>query len=187
MSRRSSGKPNGMSAKRAAPDSRRPVEPAHIFEVVSNSPAALAGIKTNDQVVALDGQKVWSYWEIGRAEQAQTNQGAAPVEFTVRRGDAEFKYSLAAVKPISPTNMPPSFGILSFQADTNVAVKYTTPNRWSRSKASAGQIFATVGALFSKNDISVQQLGGAVADHPGLQNLFENEDGWRWCSGSACS
>lgn len=156
-----------------------PVEPAHIFEVVSNSPAALAGIKTGDQVVALDGQKVWSYWEIGRAEQAQTNQGAAPVEFTVRRGDAEFKYSLAAVKPISPTNMPPSFGILSFQADTNVAVKYNYPKPLEQIKASAGQIFATVGALFSKNDISVQQLGGAVMIIRVYKNLFENEDGWR--------
>jgi regulator of sigma E protease len=46
-------------------------------------------------------------------------------------------------------------------------------------KASAGQIFATIGALFGKNDIGVQQLGGAVMIIRVYKNLFENEDGWR--------
>ena len=156
-----------------------PVEPAHIFEVASNSPAALAGIKPGDEVVALDGRKIWSYAEIGSAEHGQTNQGAAPVEFTIRRGDAEFKHLLAAVKPLSPTNMPPSFGILSFQGNTNVAVKYKYPHPVEQIKSSAGQIFATIGALFGKNDIGVQQLGGAVMIIRVYKNLFENEDGWR--------
>jgi len=157
-----------------------PVEPAIIYQVASNSPAALAGIQQGDEVIALNGRKILSYAEIGHAERGQTNADAAPVEFTVRRGETEFKHLLAAIKPLSPTNLPPSFGILSFQGNTNVAVKYKYPGPWEQIEASASQIFATVGAVFSsKNDIGVQQLGGAVMIIRVYKNLFENEDGWR--------
>lgn len=159
-----------------------PVEPAIVHQVVSNSPAALAGIKTGDEIIALDGRRILSYAEVGYAEFGQTNQGATPVEFTIRRGSLELTNVLAAVKPITPTNMPPSFGIVSFQANTNAAAKkrYKHPSPWEQIEDSASQIFATIGAVFSpKTDIGVQQLGGAVMIIRVYKNLFENEDGWR--------
>ncbi len=157
-----------------------PVETAMIYNVASNSPAALAGIRPGDIITKLNGEDILSYAEVFHAQAGQTNPSAGPVEFTVKRGAEEFTRTLAAVKPVSPTNMPPSFGILSFQANTNVAVKYRHPSPWEQIEDSAGQIFATIGAVFSpKTDIGVQQLGGAVMIIRVYKNLFENEDGWR--------
>jgi regulator of sigma E protease len=157
-----------------------PVEQAMIYQVASNSPAALGGIEPGDIVTALNGEPILNYAEVLYAQSTQTNPAAAPVEFTIRRGDQEFTRTLAAVKPLSPTNASPSFGILSFQANTNVAVKYKYPGPWEQIEDSAGQIFATIGAVFSsKTDIGVQQLGGAVMIIRVYKNLFESEDGWR--------
>ncbi|MFO1513869.1 MAG: hypothetical protein U1F83_13285 [Verrucomicrobiota bacterium] len=90
----------------------------------------------------------------------QTNQNAGDVRFTIKRGLEEFERTLRAESCFLPTNMP-SFGILSWQGNTNVTLAH--PGPWEQIEASASQIFATVGAVFSKkNDIGVQQLGGAV-------------------------
>lgn len=149
-----------------------------IGEIASNSPAAVAGLKPGDEIVAMDGQKIFSPLTILFAEQALTNQPNVPVAFTVKRGLEQFEKTLLAVKPLSPTNTGPSWGIVAWQADTNVALVHPTP--WSQIQMSAGQIFSTFGALFErKGQIGVQQLGGAVMIIRVYSNLFQDEDGWR--------
>lgn len=155
-----------------------PFQPALIYDVASNSPAAAAGLKRGDEIVAINGEKIFSFAAYDHAQDSQTNPTAAPVTFTIRRGTEHFDRSLLAEKPLTPTNQPPSFGILSWQGNTNKTLIY--PGPWEQIEASAGQIFATVGAVFSKKtDIGVQQLGGAVMIIRVYKNLFENEDGWR--------
>ena len=155
-----------------------PVEPAIIYHVVSNSPAAVAGLKSGDEIVALNGEKILSYHAVGHVQLAQTNKDAPPVTFTVRRGEEQFERTFKAEKPLSPPDMPPAFGILSWRADTNVALIYPKP--WDQIKSSANQIFATIGAVVSKkSDIGVQQLGGAVMIIRVYTTLFQDEDGWR--------
>jgi regulator of sigma E protease len=153
-------------------------EQSVIGEVASNSPAAVAGLRPGDEVLAMDGQKIFSPFTIMFAEQALTNQPNVPVTFTIKRGNEQFKKPLLAVKPLSPTNAGPSFGIVAWQADTNVALVY--PNPWSQIQTSAGQIFSTFGALFEhKGQIGVQQLGGAVMIGRVYYNLLQDEQGWR--------
>ena len=85
--------------------------------------------------------------------------------------------SLLAARPVQPTNAGPSFGI-AWQVDTNVTIAHPTP--LDQIRDSAGQIFATIGALFAhKGDIGVQQLGGPVMIARVYYNLFQDEDGWR--------
>jgi regulator of sigma E protease len=149
-----------------------------IGEIASNSPAAVAGLKPGDEIVALDGQKIFSPFTILFAEQSFTNKPTVPVAFTIKRGDGQFEKTLRAVKPLSPTNAAPSFGIVAWQADTNVTLVHPSP--WSQIQTSAGQIFSTFGALFEhKGQIGVQQLGGAVMIIRVYSNLFQDEDGWR--------
>jgi len=149
-----------------------------IGEIASNSPAAVAGLKPGDEIVAMDGQKIFSPLSLLSLEQALTNQPNVPVAFTVKRGDAQFEKTLLAVKPLSPTNAGPSFGIVAWQADTNVALAHPSP--LDQIQTSAGQIFSTFGALFEhKGQIGVQQLGGAVMIIRVYSNLFDDEDGWR--------
>jgi len=102
------------------------------------------------------------------------------VTLTIKRGSEEFTKELLAVSPTSPTNFPPTFGVVWRMGSTNEVKKYDYPGTWEQIEASANQIFGTIGAVFSpKTDIGVQQLGGAVMIIRVYKNLFENEDGWR--------
>ncbi|HEV2691472.1 MAG TPA: RIP metalloprotease RseP, partial [Verrucomicrobiae bacterium] len=153
-------------------------EKAIIGGVASNSPAALAGLNTGDQVIALDGQKVYSWMTVMASEAALTNKPNVPLTLTIKRGNTQFDKTLIAVKPVQPTNASVSFGITAWIGDTNVAL--THPGPWDQIQASAGQIASTFNALFSrKGEIGVQQLGGAVMIIRVYSNLFEDEDGWR--------
>jgi regulator of sigma E protease len=151
--------------------------PAIIYEIASNSPAALAGLKPGDKVVALDGKKIYSPFEVDSAEQAMSNTVVKPITLTVRRDGRQFDRTLLPVKPLQPTNSYPLVGILSWQGDTNMSLVYPSPVQ--QIETSAGQIFNTFGALFSKGDIGVQQLGGAVMIIRVYSNLFQDQDGWR--------
>jgi regulator of sigma E protease len=153
-------------------------EQAVVGEIASNSPAEVAGLKPGDELVAMDGEKIYSPLTVLYAEQASTNHPDVAVAFTIKRGDKQIEKSLLAVKPLSPTNAAPSFGIVAWQADTNVALVH--PDPWSQIQTSAGQIFSTFGALFEhKGQIGVQQLGGAVMIIRVYSNLFQDDDGWR--------
>jgi regulator of sigma E protease len=151
---------------------------ATIYEVATNSPAATAGLKTGDEVVAVNGEKIYSFMAVLSAEDAMSNSVVKPITLSIRRGTESFDRELLAVKPLSPTNAPSLLGIMSWQVDTNNTLVHPSP--LEQIQASAGQIFSTFHALFSHNgEIGVQQLGGAVMIIRVYSNLFQDEDGWR--------
>ena len=150
---------------------------ATVFEVASNSPAALAGLKTGDEITALNGEKIFSPFAVDTAQEAMSNGVVKPLTLTVLRGGEQFEKTLTPVKPLQPTNAYPLLGITAWQGDTNKTLVYPSPAE--QIKASAGQVFNTIGALFSKSEIGVQQLGGAVMIVRVYANLFQDEDGWR--------
>ena len=64
------------------------IAPAHqaiIYEVATNSPAALAGLKQGDEVVAVNGEKAYSFMPVIYEEDLMTNGPIKPVALTVRR------------------------------------------------------------------------------------------------------
>jgi len=172
---------------------------ATIFEVASNSPAALAGLKKGDDVIALNGKKIYQVQAVLDAVNAMSNGVAKPLTLTVKRGDEQFDKSILPAKPLVLTNTPtrfqqicyqlhiakplpppesrPLLGVMSWLGDTNVVLAHPSPSQ--QIQTSATQIFDTLGALFSKGDIGVQQLGGAVMILRVYSNLFDDEDGWR--------
>jgi regulator of sigma E protease len=155
-----------------------PAARAIVYEVASNSPAAHAGLTNGDEIVALNGQKVYSPVAILSLEDAWSNTPVQPVTLTIKRGDSQFDRTLLAAKPVQPTNSTPMLGILSWQGNTNATLVH--PNPLDQIRDSVGQITGTIGALFEhKGDIGVQQLGGAVMIIRVYSNLFESEDGWR--------
>jgi regulator of sigma E protease len=151
---------------------------ATIYEVATNSPAAFAGLKEGDEITALNGEKIFSPVAVDYAQQLMSNAPAKPLTLTVRRGAEQFDKTLLPVKPLTPTNAAyPLVGILSWEGETNVLLVHPSPA--DQIKMSAGQIFNTLGALFSKSEVGVQQLGGAVMIIRVYSNLFQDEDGWR--------
>src|SRR5579862_222903 len=153
----------------------RPALPLTIGEVTSNSPAALAGLQTNDEVVALNGQTIYSpvAWYF-----AETNDPNKPVAFTIHRGGKELKFSLTPEKPIKPKDADPSFGIAELAVDTNESLSYPSP--FEQIHDSASMILATIGAVSSpKVHVGVQQLGGPVMIIRAYKSFFESQNGWR--------
>jgi len=155
-----------------------PAQTAIVYEVATNSPAALAGLKRGDEVIKMNGEKLHSFLGIVQKEESMTNGPIEPVAFTIRRGSEEFERTLKPEKPLRPTTSGPSFGILAWQGTTNVNLSHPSP--WEQIKASGNQIFGTIATIFSpKSDVGVQQLGGAVMIIRLYTNLFDSEDGWR--------
>src|ERR1035437_1569263 len=74
-----------------------------IAAIASNSPAALAGLKPGDEVVALNGEKIYHWAAVDYAEQMMSNGVVKPLTLTVRRGGEQFDRTLLAVKPILGT------------------------------------------------------------------------------------
>ncbi len=151
---------------------------AIVYAVATNSPAAKAGLTNGDEIIALNGQKIYSFMTIIALQDSWSNSPAQPVTLTVKHGDQQFDRTLLAVKPFQPTNSTPMLGILAWQGDVGSALVHPDPVEQIRE--SVGQIASTIGALFShKSEIGVQQLGGAVMIIRVYSNLFESEDGWR--------
>jgi regulator of sigma E protease len=151
---------------------------AVVYGIASNSPAAKAGLTNGDEIIALNGQKIYSPVTILSLEDSWSNTTPQPVAMTIKRGDSQFERTLLAAKPMQPANSPPMLGILAWQGDTNSTLVHPSP--LEQIKDSVGQITGTIGALFAhKGDIGVQQLGGAVMIIRVYSNLFESEDGWR--------
>ena len=149
-----------------------------VYVVASNSPAALAGLTNGDEIIALNGRKIYSPMAIISIEDSWSNNPVQPITLTVKRGDGQFARTLLAMKPVMPTNSTPMLGILAWHGDVNTALVYPDPVQ--QICESVGQITSTIGALFShKGEIGVQQLGGAVMIIRVYSNLFEDEDGWR--------
>ncbi|MDB6027221.1 MAG: regulator of sigma protease [Verrucomicrobiales bacterium] len=156
-----------------------PEQESIVYEVFTNSPAAVAGLKRGDKITQLNGEKVYSPMAIMSLEESMTNAAnIKPVSIKVKRDSEEFEKTLAAEKPLQPKESKPSLGIESWQANTNSSLAH--PNPLEQIDASVTQIFGTLRTLFSrKSDIGAQQLGGAIMIIRVYSNLFDSENGWR--------
>lgn len=151
------------------------VEPI-IDQPLSNSPAARAGLQRGDRIVAVDGEKIISAHAISAVEDSMTNGPTHPVTLTIQRDSKQFDTTLTPEKPLQPASIGPSFGIVWLE-NTNVLLQHPSPAK--QIHESAMQIVNTIGALFRKNDVGVQQLGGAVMIVRVYTKLFTSEYGWR--------
>lgn len=155
-----------------------PALPAVVAGVISNSPAALAGLTNGDEITAIDHKKIYSPDAVMWAVEQMSNGPVKPLTLSVRRGDQQFDRTLLPVKPIEPTNSSPSLGIIEWLLDTNVSLVHPTPIE--QVSSSVDQIIGTIGAVLSpKTHVGVQQLGSAILIARVYYNLFQSEDGWR--------
>jgi len=152
-------------------------QPAIIAKVLTNSPAAVAGLQPDDEVIAINGERIHAPDAVIYAQALMTN-GVKPTTFTIRRGEEKFDRTLVAEKPVEPANSEPVFGLMLWFGSTKEELDYPRPLQQIRE--SAGQIFATIGAVVSrKSEVGIQQLGGAVMIIRVYKNFFESENGWR--------
>ncbi len=155
-----------------------PERPVSIADVLTNSPAAVAGLKPNDEIIAIDGEPVLAPEAVQYAQLMLTNGPLKPVMFTIRRGEEVLQREVMPEKPVRPADATPIFGFSMWGGSTNEALAYPKPMQ--QVSESAGQIFATLGTVLSpKSDVGFQQLGGAVMIIRAYKNFFESPNGWR--------
>lgn len=151
-----------------------PAESAIVAEIAPNSPAAAAGLKRGDHIVAVNGVPLHYFSELGEYIEQHPN---TKVDLKVERNKQDFQVSLTPEQPISPPNQKPRVGIVW---DANGKTTLAHPGPIEQVDASVSAMFETFGALLSRHtDIKPQHLGGAVKIMDVYYRLFNSEQGWR--------
>jgi regulator of sigma E protease len=152
------------------------IAPAHdliIAEMATNSPAKAAGLKEGDQIVSVDGIKLYNFATLDDYAEVHTNEALSLA--CLRKGQP-FEVAVKPELPVSPPDGKASLGILSWEDK----VSLSHPNAIEQVGASVSAMVETFGALFARHsDIKPQHLGGAVKIMDVYYRLFNSEQGWR--------
>ena len=170
-----------------------PLDAAIIDKVAPNSPADLAGLKHNDRIVAVNGQKLYHFLMVTDVIQKNPNEKVA---LKILRDQKEFEVSLKPEVPERIAEAPapkrkksnqkseqveedkgPKLGI-SWNLTGDLSLVH--PGPIEQIKLSVNSMISTFGAIFSsKSDIKPQHLSGPVKIMQIYYVLFESDQGWR--------
>jgi regulator of sigma E protease len=150
-----------------------PAQTVKVDGVVTNGPAAMAKLQTGDELLEMNGTKLYSPATV---EDYVENHGTNKVDFKVLREGKTLEVALLPEIPLGSTTEKAHTGIL-WDAG-KVDIRHPEPIEQVTSSVDA--MFSTFGALFSrKSDIKAQHLGGAVKIISIYYLLFQSEQGWR--------
>ncbi|MEI8044508.1 MAG: RIP metalloprotease RseP [Verrucomicrobiota bacterium] len=151
-----------------------PAESSIVAEIVPDSPAARAGLKRGDQVLDVNGTKLYHFAALTEYVETHPDQ---ELTLNVQRDGKPFPVSLKPEKPLSPPGERPRIGIAW---DGNGRTRLVYPGAIEQVVASVNAMVDTFGALFARHsDIKAQHLGGAVKIMDVYARLFSSEQGWR--------
>ena len=164
-----------------------PFQPAGAVaaNVQPDSPAEKAGLKKDDRVISVGGQKLLSSSAVVRFIE-QHNTG--PIAFVVERAGAEQKLTItpALTSDVNDAAITkPKIGVgfddhdgLTLDGYGRGQVRYPTPGE--QLSTSAMSIFNTVAAISSrKSDVKLQHMGGPITMMRIYYQLFGQENGWK--------
>lgn len=154
-----------------------PAFTAIVAEIATNSPATQAGLKVNDRILAVNGQKIFGFGQF--EDEVETNAGK-PLELLVREGKSGPERTLTLTPQIPSTDgiTNARSGVLAWDGGGEWKLVY--PGAFDQVRDSSRAMFETFGALLNrKSNISAQHLGGAVKILDVYARLFSAEHGWR--------
>jgi regulator of sigma E protease len=151
-----------------------------IGSISENGPAERAGLKKDDQVVAVDGQKMPSAFAVSDYIKLHLNKS---ITLTILRDGKEKVVSVTPEIPEGDTT--PRIG-LTWEEDFGIPLTIfgkstrSHPGPVEQIRAGMMSIFNTVGAIASsKSDVKLQHMSGPVMMLKVYYVMFENTDGWR--------
>ena len=150
-----------------------PAQTPRIARVVRNSPAAEAGLRGQDLILAANGERLFNGAELAALLQ---KNGAEPVRLTIQRGEKTFDTTVQPRIPETGEKVV-RIGVLW---DDRGATSIIHPSPWSQVAGSVNTIWETLAAVLSpKSGITLQHLSGPVGIMRLYYQLFESPDGWR--------
>jgi len=159
-----------------------PFQTPIVARVENNGPAALAGLKPNDIVVAANGVRLFNPATV--SDEVRKNPDK-PILLTIERGKEKLDVSMTPKMPdgwADNTTIPqedkfPRLGI-AWEQGGKMSVDYPAPA--TQIGASVNAMASTLGAVISrKSEIGLQHLSGPVGIVRIYYRLFESEQGWR--------
>lgn len=149
-----------------------PVVTPLIARVIPNGPAQLAGLKSQDIIPAVNGQKLLSFSAFADVLKASGNK---PVTLSVIRGKDQFEVTVAPVVPLNEKEAR-----LGIEWDLRGVTEPAYPAPWRQITDSVYTIVDTLAAITTpKSGITLQHLSGPVGIMNMYYRLFEAHDGWR--------
>jgi regulator of sigma E protease len=151
-----------------------PAQALLIADVSPNSPAASVNLKRGDEILAVNGNRLYSVNAMG--EYVESHPGEA-LRVEVLRDGKPFEVTVTPTKPLPPGDEKPRIGVVW---DGNGRTTLAHPGAIEQVNASVSAMIETFGALFARHsDIKPQHLGGAVKIMDVYYRLFNSEQGWR--------
>jgi len=150
-----------------------PAQTPRIARVIKDGPAAQAGLKSQDLVLAANGKTLFFGGEL--AELLNTN-GTTPVELTISRQGKTFNITVTPRVP----EVGKQVARIGIEWDERGEMTIAHPTPWEQVSGSVNTIFETIAAITSpKSGITLQHLSGPVGIMNLYYRLFESPDGWR--------
>jgi regulator of sigma E protease len=162
--------------------------PLIIKKLTPFGPAEVAGLKSGDQLVAMNGQTLYAYQQISPLWLKDHPHDA--ITFTILRDGKTQDIRVTPEKPVSPATMPAEgpqtdLGFDEFNPP-KMDLVHQTP--WQQVVDSVNAVVGTITALFaSHSSVGVSQLSGPIGIMNILFAVLSSDVGWRYASGSPCS
>ncbi len=150
---------------------------AIIGNVSANSPAADAGLAKGDQVLSIDGTKLYS---LEQFSQYLKEKGWKTLRLSVKTAKGETReVDLTPEVPLKPANSDPKMGIL-WDFTREVDVRIVHPGPIKQVKDSLHMMWVTITSVVSPDsNIGVDHLSGPVGIAKMQYQLLQMDDGWR--------
>lgn len=154
-----------------------PAGPAIIAAVTKNSPAAKVGLEKGDQILKIDGEKLFSSIQLA---QHLKKKDFKTVSLEVKKKSGEIvNIDVTPAKPLPPSKRDPMLGVL-WDQDSDIDVRIVHPDPFTQVADSLKMMWVTVTKVADpQSSIGVDHLSGPVGIGQMLYSLLQTEDGWR--------
>ncbi len=150
---------------------------AIIGRVTKNSPAAKVGLEKGDQILSVDGNKLFSPSQLTHYLEKKDFKA---VDLEVKKKSGELaNITVTPSKPLPPSKRDPMLGV-AWDSSSDVDVRIVHPDPFTQVADSLKMMWVTVTSVADpKSSIGIDHLSGPVGIGELLYNLLQTEEGWR--------
>jgi regulator of sigma E protease len=154
-----------------------PAGPAVVNEVIKNSPADKIGLVKGDQILSVNGAKLYSDIQLVQYLKRHDFQQVA-IEVKKVNGDV-ITINVQPKKPTKPAKIDPMLGVY-WDPNSDVDVRIVHPDPFSQVIDSLNMMWVTITKVIDPGtSIGVDHLSGPVGIGQMLYALLQTEEGWR--------